>query len=1097
MLQFIFGRAASGKTTAVFSRLLNIAAHGGEAVIIVPEQFSFDTERDVLKALGDANASRISVMSFTRLCSEVERQTGGGCGTLLTDAHKLILLNRALKIAEPELKAWKRFISFPGFISALLESIEEFKQSAVTPEQLLIAADAAESSALSAKLYDTATVMLHYNALISERFTDPSDSLTVLAQKLLDYRFFEGKTVFLDSFKGFTGQQYRIIDRIISQASDVTVCLPLDKLEENGAEVFSNIRKTAERIKRIAASHGVKAEETYLSGEYFIGRSIASAEQILSGGKLCENDGSVVICRADTVYDEAEFAARNIRRLIRENSDYRFRDFVMIARDTDIYEEAVAAACERNGVSCFYDKRMPLGSFPPAAGLLAALEAVRRYDTEQILRFLKSGIGPLSLEKVSELENYTALWGIEGSRWFDEWDMNPDGFVADEDAAAENGKPDDRLSRLNEMRVLATEPLRRLEKKLCGGAVDFCAAIYDMFSSCRAAESMRKLYYSLKEEGKLSEADALRQSWDELASLLDSFAECYGGYEPEPAEFRETLKKAIGLASIGTAPQMLDQVTFGAADRIRPARPRVAFILGANSGVFPKNTTPSGLFGNSERKSLISMNIDIPDRGVFSAIDEDFLVYTNFCCATEKVYLSYSCVNSAGEQTEPSAFVDSLSEKLKIMPKAEPAPLSPENMPETPSDAFSEGCKRYPSEQSEGATLFSALDGIPDFKQRLKSVMTSSERNSERLSEGTAFKLYGNTINMSASRLDTFYRCGFRHFCRYGLRINSPQKAEINAGQRGLMVHYVLQQLVTSHGKSLSELPDDRLITEVNGYIAEYLSKIPGYRSAETPYLRFLSENVARSTRDVALRLKKEFAQCEFEPKACEFRFGASDGNAVIIPFKGGELRLNGMIDRVDTYSGYLRIVDYKTGSRSFRLSDIIVGQNMQMLMYLYAVLHDKRFAENVPAGILYMPAKREKGDEKKLKMNGLLAADEKIVCAMEENNAGEFVPMLKFKADGELDRHSASSYIPENSFDKIFSYLEKKLRQAGENILAGDISVDPVNGSGNGGEACAYCEFAAACRIEDEPAKQAASYTNAQVLDIISNGNGDENNGV
>lgn len=1078
MLQFILGRAASGKTTAVISMLRELTAPGREAVLIVPEQFSFDTERDILEALGDKTASLVKVMSFTRLCDEIERNTGGGAGAVLSDAHKLILLNRALKICEPELKIWKRYISFPGFTASLLESIEEFKLNAITPQQLLAAAEMTEGSVLRDKLFDAATVLLNYNALIAERFIDPSDRLTRLAERLLSYRYFDGKTVFLDSFKGFTGQQYKIIDRILAQASEVTVCLTAAPESSGNTDIFSNIRKTVSRIRAIAGSHAVKImPDIFLENEYFKGRSVSSAEKILSGKSARENDGSVVICRAGTVYDEAEFAARTIRRTVRENPGWRYRDFVIIVRDTEMYEEAVAAACERNSVSCFFDRRTPLASFPPVAGLIAALEAVRSYSTEQILRFLKSGISPLKTEETADLENYVSLWGIEGKRWLESWNMNPDGFVTEE-TDSQRKRNAERLENLNLMRERAVAPLQQFEKGLCGTAAEYCAAVYRLFSECRADAAMRKLCSELTERGRLADADALRQSWDTLAALLDSFAECYGELAPERDEFRETLKKAVNISTVGTAPQMLDQVSFGAADRIRPARPKAVFILGANSGVFPKSITVSGLFGNAERKELIALDIDIPDRGIPAAIDEEFLVYSNICCASEKVYITYCEQSIKGEENQPSEFVDRLARALEIKEICEPAALCESNLPETENAAFSYACRRYSEEKREGITLFSALEYIPEMRERLKAVLSAGKLSDGKLSADTALRLYGTDINMSASRLDTFYRCRFRHFCRYGLKISTPQPAEINAGQRGLMVHYVLQHLVENHGKGLSELSDEQICSEADGLIEAYLSSIPGYRSAQTPYLKFLSENVARSTKEVALHLKKEFAQSSFEPVACEFKFGDTGENAAVIPFNGGRLHLNGMIDRVDAYSGYLRIVDYKTGSRSFRLSDIIVGQNMQMLMYLYSVLKDEKYSGFSPAGILYMPAKREKGDSTKLRMNGLLAADETLVYAMEENNAGEFIPRFKQSAD--------STFIPPEGFGDIFRYLEDEIKTAGEDILNGDISVDPVNGAGSGGDACAYCDFSAVCRIEDEPARQAASLSNSQVLEMI-----------
>lgn len=1088
MLQFIFGRAASGKTTEMLARIRSLVTEGGEAVLLVPEQFSFDTEREVLHALGDHDAARVSVMSFTRLCDEVERLTGGGCGTVLADAQKLILLNRALRQSAPELRIWGRYTAFAGFTSALLDSIEEFKLNAVTPDQLLTAAERAQSASLRAKLTDLSTVYTRYNALIAERFIDPSDRLARLAARLLRFRYFEGKTVFLDSFKGFTGQQFAILDRILAQAAEVTVCMTFDPRAAAGFDLFSNIRKSVERIRALAAAHGVKQrEDIFLEQQYFCGASIAAAEKLLSGQKGGETDDSVTVCRAATVYDEAEFAARTIRRLVRENPDYRFRDFVIIARDLAGYEEAVSAACEKNGVSCFFDRRVPLASCPPAAALLAALEAIRGYSSEQIFRFLKSGSGALRTDEISDLENYVNLWNIEGKQWFDDWNMNPDGFVTAEEDVPEHPSHTAELERLNQLRKRAVEPLYDFDRTLRGTAADFCHAVMGLFSACNTAQAMRELRGRMLAQNRVADADALRQSWDMLMELMNSFAECYGDSELDRAEFRETLKKAVGLSTIGVAPQMLDQVSFGAADRIRPARPRVAFILGANLGVFPKNAACAGLFGVAERKNLIALDIEIPDRGIAAAIDEDFLVYTNFCCASDRVYVSYCTANPKGESAEPSAFVSEIVRQLDCRVLSEPAALTAENLPESPDAAFSQGCLRYSSDLGEGMTIFSVLDALPGFGERIRAVLNGASRRTDVLSAQTAQRLYRTQINMSASRLDTYYRCKFRHFCRYGLRVKAPQPAEFNAGQRGLIVHYVLQRLIEKYHKDVAALSDAEILQAVDFFIGEYLESIPGYRSAETAYMRFLCENISRSTKEVALHLKREFAQSDFEPKYCEFRFGASDDEPIEIPFDGGSLRLNGLIDRVDIYNGYIRIVDYKTGSRSFKLSDIVVGQNLQMLMYLYAILQKKDFSDLRPAGILYMPAKREKREENTLRMNGLLAADEALVCAMEEKNAGEFVPRYRQTADGRIDRKCAASFVPQEGFQTIFDFIEETLKKTGEGILGGQIAVDPTDGLGSGSAACAYCDFAAVCRIEDEPANRAAAYTNEQVLELIS----------
>lgn len=1098
MLQFIFGRAGTGKSTVMFDMLKKCVENSSQAVLLVPEQFSFDTEKEVLHRLGDKQATNVSVMSFTRLCDEIERFTGGGCGTVLSDGRKLILLNRALRMAKPDLKLWSRYITSSGFTSSLLETIEEFKLNAITVDILKKAADETDNNSLSAKLQDISTVLMHYDALISKKFIDPSDRLTKLYDKLLDFRYFEGKTVFIDSFKGFTGQQYRILERIFSQTSDIVVCLTDAKENNRPFNIFKNIRECAEKIKKIAISHGVKCDEDIvLTKDYFNSSCIAAVENLfsLSDCKKTEFDGNVNICEAITPYDEAEFAARTIRRLVREEN-YRFRDFVIIARDTAKYEEAIALACDKNGVSCFFDKRMPLTSCIPAVGVLAGFEAIERYNSEHIFKFLKSGIGTLERDEISDLENYCYLWNISGKQWFNEWDMNPFGFVTKDDPGYDEQAVNIQLERLNGIRKRAIEPLKIFENSLKGNVRNMCRAVMEFYENCNAEEALQNIRKTLLEKDKNYDADVLRQSWDQMIDILNSFVDCYDDEEISREEFFLSLKKSIGLSDIGVAPQMLDQVSFGAADRIRPSRPKVAFVLGANLGVFPKNIGFNGVFGVSERKQLKKLQLDIPDKGIDAAIEEDFLVYTNICCATDKLYISYYTMNNNGSNLEPSVFVGEILGKIPCNRFFEPDKLGMHNLPESAVAAFSDGCLRYSEDKSEGLNLLTSLNDLPEFSQRVTSVLNFDERYQDSITPETARKLFKSDIYMSASRFDVYHHCKFRHFCQYGLKVSRPQCVEFSANQRGLVIHYALQKLIEKYHKDIANVTDDEICATIDSAIEEYLSLIPGYFSAVTDYMQFLTDNISRSTKDVALHLKKEFAQSKFEPKYCEFHFGKSREDTIEIPFNGGKLMLNGMIDRVDTYDGYIRIVDYKTGTKAFKLSDIVVGQNLQMLMYLYAILRKDEFSEMKPAGILYMPAKREKGDEKRLRMNGLLKGNEDLVRAMEEENEGVFVPAYKFTKSGKLDSKSASSFIPENGFETIFSYIERSLKETGEDMFTGDISVNPTDGLGSGGQACKYCDFAAVCRIEEEKAKKAVSYTNDEVLEILG-GEGNENGKV
>ena len=1077
MLKFIFGRPASGKSYNVLNMIKKLADSGKNSVLIVPEQFSFESERAVLKALGDKAALNVSVMSFSRLCDEVGRAVGGIAGVTLTEADKVIFMNRALLAAAEELKIWRRYCHSVYFAKTMLDTIGEFKINTVTSQDLKRAAEETGSPSLALKLHDIAVIYETYDALTGEKFIDPADSLTKLFRQLEKCRFFQNKTVFLDSFKGFTGQQFKIIDRILAQADDVIVSLTNDPALDSDYNVFMNIRAAAEKIRRSAARFSV-AEDTplVLEGSRYNSKGMTSLERLLAGGdfEAFEQSGDITLCAAATATDEAEFAARTVRRLVRENG-YRYRDFVIIARDAEKYEESVYAACRLNGVPVFGDKREPLSAFPAASAVNAALEFALRPTSESILRFHKTGLGTLTVEEISSLENYVFLWNIDGSMWHNDWTMDPRGFVSEDEG---KGVDKAELERINELRQKAAAPLNMFKEKLTGTAADMSRAVVELLESCNAAEKLAILSERFKTEGAEFRSDVLKQSYDRYMKLLDSMAVCFGDREIKKQEYYDALTLSVSLDSVGVIPRMLDEVTFGAADRIRPSRPRVAFILGANQGVFPKGLTNSGILGVTERKSLIELGIEIPDNQISAVVDENYLVYCNLCCPSDRLYISYAAHSLSGEEGEPSAFVLEIAENLGCKTVSEPQEnLTAENLPETAESAYSQYCRRRLTGDAE--TLKAALKGT-DEEKKIEYLSEKLSGAPARLSQDTAERLFGKNITMSASRFDTFHKCRFSFFCRYGLTAKKLKPAEFDVLQRGTVVHYVLEKIVGTYKKGVADLTESELNTLVDKYIAEYLDGISGYRAVETERSKFLVSRISRALKAVVLQLSREFAQSGFEPVACELKIGkGGDIPELKIPFQKGNIDIVGSIDRVDEYGGYIRVIDYKTGSRSFKLPDVLFGLNLQMLIYLYATVRACGKEDEKAAGILYMPSKRDLNDSG-MAMNGLIRSDENIVAAMDREMQGEFVPKYSITKNGTLDKR-CSSFIGAEDFSEIFDYIETLMRRTGDGILSGDIAVSPLDGRDT--PACKYCDYAAVCGRENTPCDRVPNYKNDEVI--------------
>ncbi len=1078
MLKFIFGRPSSGKTYQVLNMIKALADKGQQSILIVPEQFSFESERAVLKTVGDKASLNVSVMSFSRLCDEVGRSIGGIAGTVLSNADKVIFMNRALSTVETELKLWGKYCHSVYFAKTMLDTIGEFKINAITPEALKKTAEETESESLKAKLYDIALIYETYDALTGEQFIDPADSLTKLYRQLEGYRFFENKTVFIDSFKGFTGQQFKIIDRISAQAENVIISLTNDPELSRNYNVFTNIRKAAERIKKSAARFKI-TEDTplILSESRAVKKSLSSLERLLAGGEFdtTENDGGITVCSAFNATDEVQFTARTIRKLVREEG-YRYRDFVIIARETEAYEESVISALKQNGIPLFGDKREPLSAFPVAVAVNSAMECALRKNTESILRFHKTGLGSLSYDEISKLENYTLLWNIDGGMWSADWDMNPKGFVLEEDKKTDT----DELLKINNLRKTALAPLEVFSKEFNGTASDMARAIVKLLEGLNVADKLALISNNFKNEGAEFRSDILKQSYEKYMKLLDSLAVCFGVREIKRQEFIEALSLAVSLESVGAIPRMLDEVTFGAADRIRPSRPKVAFILGANQGVFPKDVTSTGILSIADRQRLIDLGVEIPDNRISSVIDENYLVYCNLCCPSDRLYITYSESAFTGMPIEVSPFVEQIIKNLDVNKAVEPEyNLNEHNLPETAESAYAQYCRRLAYNNGDAKLLKTALKGTSEEK-RIEYLENSISLAPYSLTEETAEKLFGSTIQMSASKFDTYHKCKFYFFCKYGLSAKKLQPAEFDVLQRGTIVHYVLEKIIEGYKKNVADLTQEQIDSLVEKYINEYLDGVRGYRTVETKRAEFLVTRISRALKEVVAQISREFAQSDFEPTACELKIGnGEDIPELKIPFDKGEISLIGSIDRVDEWNGYIRIVDYKTGTKAFKLPDVLFGLNMQMLLYLYAVIRGRNLPDEQSAGILYMPSKRDLNDSG-MAMNGLIRLESEIVSAMDKEMQGEFVPKLDLKKDGTL-KSTCTSFVGADDFTEIFDYIESLMKKTGKDILSGDIRISPLDGRDT--PACKYCDYSSVCLRENAPCERVEALKNDDII--------------
>ncbi len=1115
MLRIIAGRSGSGKSHLIHRQICE-QAQEKEIILLVPEQSTFQCEKRILSDLGAKKASRVTVLSFRRLYDAVTQKYGGDTGKHISDGVKSVLMSLAAESVSDRLVLYGGRSRRSDFSQLMTDAVNEFKACSVTPDDLLDAAAKTDNTRLQQKLRESAIIYEAYEAMLSSAYADPEDDLSRLYEMLLVHPFFEGKTVFIDSFNGFSGQEKKILECIISQADSVTAALCCDhstaKMMEHS--IFREPDTTLRTLVSLAEKHGAEVLPVQWLEEQkrFASPSIAAVEESVfrfDGDPYLLDDGGVEIYEADDEYDEIRQAARRISLLVRDEG-YSCSDITVLLRDADMYRNIILSEFPKYDIPFFMSDPQLLEEKPLIRLILSAFEIVHSsFSTESILTYLKTGLTDIGNNDVYLLENYVYMWDIKGSRWKSPFTMNPEGNSPDLDEKA--------LEHIEDIRRRVTGPLFAFSRRLsdaCDGG-DISKAVYYLLCDLKTSDRMKELVRSFDMSGRLRQKETEARVWDVTMELLDRMYTVLENRAVDSRRYLELFRLMIKNSPISDIPQTLDHVVVGNVGNIRSQAQKAVFIVGALEGVFPAVPAASGIFSDSERTALIGMDIPLNDAVYGMSMKEKFNAYTALSMPSHRLYISRCLTNSKGDHCEPSVIIREVMAILDMKSTLHRSDLAPEEMFFTPRQSFEECAAMWNSGTSLSATLRDEFSRSPEYSGRYRAVEGFIDEEPYRLtSKAGVKKLFGDKLTFSATQTHSYFSCPFQYFCRFGLKAYPRKKASMDAGMYGSAVHYVLENLLKNEDFSaLQQMSAHELSETIKKYIDLYLDDIGGSTDRTSRFMaqfRMIQRNITILLR----RLLDEFAESKFLPSDFELEIGQQgEIPEYDLTLPGGEqIGVVGKIDRVDTFvykgSKYIRIVDYKTGTKKFRLSDVLNGLNIQMLLYLSAVTKNGKEhysgSENlplVPAGILYMPSTpvsktgeyrsgKQQSDALEyqrscFKMNGLLLGDPEILKAMEEDGKGIFIPAKT--AEGGRNSEAWSSLADLESYGRIFSYIDRKLIKMAGDLFDGRIERSPITDGNN--DPCKYCDYRTACGYEEgKPSRAPVVCSNKEALDIINN---------
>lgn len=1099
MLHFIFGRAGSGKTTYIRNLIKDIVENTNEApILIIPEQYSFESEREMLRLIGPAKMSRVEIFSFSRLARKTVPKYIKNEKPFITDAERAAVMSMCVEQLSDTLEVFGRHINSPDMLSRLVGADTQLRQCRVSPETLLSASEGTGDFMLKQKMREIALISETYRAHTARKYSDESTELDELARLITENNLFDGRTVILDSFRGFTEQETKVFSELIKRAKDVyvTVCAMDFTDSSGGFGAFTHTCEFAKKLRAQALENNIRiAKPVYLSNagqRGFTADTPRVREPVLAleyslyasdyEGYSKETDDINLVLAQDKA-DESEFVAREIRRLVREEN-MRCRDIYIIERTEGGYKPFLLNALCRFGLPVFEDARRTVFDEPLVFAVYYAIESIiKGFATQSVMRYLKTGLTDVGLLDICILDNYTVVWDIDGSAWKNEWKNHPSGL-----GYAINEKAAEKLKKINEIRSRVLNPLLKLKEETSDNTgTEISKAVFNFITETGMPERLLNLALEAEKSGEAGAVSGRQEDWDALVLILEQAAFLTGGTKISLKRYCEIFKILCDGTTLGVIPQGVDEITVGAADRIRTEDARAVFIVGANDGVFPLGFTSDGIFSEADRKELLRLGIELSFSYEYRAAEERFISYCALTAAREKIYVTYSSRSISGETMKPSEIAAHIEQYFQNCRKISTCDALPLTKIESAESALAVYASHISDDSVFTASLKSGISRFDEYAYRLNALHRAAVKEEISISdELTAKELFGRDIMLSASKLQSFFECPFSFFCKYGLSVRELRAASLDYANSGMAVHYVLEKILKAMSvEELISSDEETLKNRIEEILGVYLEEMMGGIEGKSKRFLNLFYRLSETVFAVILRLKSEFRAGRFVPVEYELYIGGDKVAPYTVALgDGSRISLTGVVDRVDIMERgdrkYLRIIDYKTGKKEFRLSDVIQGLDMQMCLYLMAIDRNGKayFGNAVPAGVLYLPSRvgisqmkygrnptQEEIAHRKIesgKLSGMILNDVSVISGMGFGELEGYLP-VKVSRDGEI----TGSLYSAQQLGKLGRKIDKIIADMGGALHSGEIPAYPC-GENFIPKPCSYCEYSSICGYED-----------------------------
>lgn len=1083
-MRIIMSRAGYGKTSRLLKEIYGNKNQGRCSYLMVPEQFTLQTELFVMEKMQSDALTEVQVMSFERLSEEVLRRCGGLKRPYIDEVGKHMALRRIFEEYSEEIQLYKTAFLKEGFIAELSHTLSEFKKMSIDSKELVEKSKKIEERLLSNKLYEVGKIYAYLDEYMQSRYVDNDDRIGLLAEKVSEAEYLKEILLYFDSFSGFTALELKVIEELCRMG--VSMCFTLTCDCQEGGAAFEKTQRTLKQLQEIDGNYGKRTEIEVIERSHEGRPMLLHLERFLYSYPAPsfsdkEKEAAVTIYEALSMEEEIEHTAEEIVRLVLDHQ-YRYRDILVVTSAPEVYAPKLDRVFSQYRLPHFMDiKRDILGS-----GLMGMLFSfldmlIYHLSYEDVFSLLKSGFTQLDVSQCNILENFCLKWGIHGKRWHqDKFFVDPSYLEGFESAVIQQGR--------EYILDLYQRGIKNLLQPLDAKA--YSQQIFELLSFMQIKQKNDELAERLRAAGEADYANEVVQIWNVLLDTMDQLVEIMGEQKLTLKEYRDILQEGISGQKVGVIPPMADQIITATMDRSRNTSVKALFFLGVNEGYVPRIMKESPILQEEDKMQLRQMGISLPSEIGNRNAENNFILYTLVSKPTERLFLSYSLSDAEGKTLRHAELIDRvrfLIPTLAVQGGFRKKELNEEILlPEITFERLSEKLRDYVEVEDIETGWFTVYhwfknSSLEEYhtktKQMLKGLFYQNDlEGGKQLSPK---KLYA-PMQLSATRIERFAACPFAHFIDYGLRPKERKVYEMDGLELGRVFHSAVEKFAVYLQQGSAVLTDQSSCDElIDNLIDESLTQGVRILMDNSKRNAYMLKKMKKLARHAAWTMWDHYRKGRFEIFGQEVEI--KEGRLCM---KNGEsLSIRAKVDRVDILREdgkiYVKIIDYKSGSKTLQLSDIYDGMNIQLIFYLKLMMElisERYELEALPAGAFYFylddrPIATESEDpqeimkliEKESRMEGMILKEAKVLKAIDENAPEEMRVVRARLKSGEL---SGELVFTEKEFKSLINHVLERMGQLAESLSQGDISVSPYLKEGF--RPCDYCGYHSICKFDE-----------------------------